>query len=237
MPEPRTFLHHASAEAKQLWVVGVLLVMAGASSPAMRLAVVALLAAATAAALPRRLWEPQLKRLGGFCAILFLLTAVGGWRRGTTGRLRAALARPHALLGVVCRARGLQGAGAGSAQRLTCDAPVQAINASASRGFRVLRPRPAAGSDGIAPVLSDRSVPAVSAAAAGAAAASSAAAAGGAGAAASCAAAAATLPASMAGLGPKFRYVLLKLGPITVTRKGLNLAVRPFLRAFFLSAA
>lgn len=76
VPEPKTFLHHASAEAKQLWMVGVLLVMARAS-PAMRVVIVALLALATMAALPRRLWEPQLKRLGGLCAILFVFTALG----------------------------------------------------------------------------------------------------------------------------------------------------------------
>lgn len=30
----------------------------------------------------------------------------------------------------------------------------------------------------------------------------------------------------MAGLAGTYHYVLLKLGPLTVTRKGLNLAVR-----------
>ncbi len=76
VPEPKTFLHHASAEAKQLWMVAVLLVTAGASAP-VRLAAVALLVGATVAALPQRMWEPQLKRLGGLCALLFIFTAIG----------------------------------------------------------------------------------------------------------------------------------------------------------------
>lgn len=67
----------------------------------------------------------------------------------------------------------------------------------------------ATGSDGVPPVLTERSAPVALDAGASAAA----------------AAAAGTLPASMAGLAPKFRYVLLKLGPITVTRKGLGMAV------------
>ena len=42
----------------------------------------ALLLAATVAALPRRLWGPQLRRLAGFCALLFVFTAIGGWAEG-----------------------------------------------------------------------------------------------------------------------------------------------------------
>ncbi|KAL4425750.1 hypothetical protein ABPG75_009766 [Micractinium tetrahymenae] len=76
IPEPKTFLHHASAEAKQLWTVGVLLVMARASPP-VRLAIAALLLAATVAALPARLWRSQLARLGGLCAVLFFFTIIG----------------------------------------------------------------------------------------------------------------------------------------------------------------
>lgn len=81
VPEPKTFLHHASAEAKQLWTVAVLLIMARAAAP-VRLAVAALLVAATISALPRRLWEPQLVRLGGICAVLFFFTLIGGWWAG-----------------------------------------------------------------------------------------------------------------------------------------------------------
>lgn len=76
MPEPKTFLHHASAEAKQLWIVAVLLIMARAAAP-VRLAAAALLVAATLGALPRRLWQPQLVRLGGLCALLFFFTLIG----------------------------------------------------------------------------------------------------------------------------------------------------------------
>ncbi len=76
VPEPKTFLHFVSAEAKQLWTVGVLLVMARASPP-VRLAIAALLIAATIAALPARLWRPQLGRLGGLCAVLFFFTLIG----------------------------------------------------------------------------------------------------------------------------------------------------------------
>jgi hypothetical protein len=57
-------------------MVAVLLVTAGASPP-VRLTAVALLAVTTMAALPRRMWEPQLKRLGGLCALLFVFTAIG----------------------------------------------------------------------------------------------------------------------------------------------------------------
>lgn len=77
MPEPKTFLHHASAEVKQLWTVAVLLLMARASTP-VRLAVVGVLALSTVAALPRRLWEPQLLRLCGLCGVLFFFTLIGG---------------------------------------------------------------------------------------------------------------------------------------------------------------
>ncbi len=94
VPEPKTFLHHASAEVKQLWTVAVLLLMARASAP-VRLAVVGVLALATMAALPRRLWEPQLLRLGGLCGVLFFFTLIGeqggrrwsmveGWQIGCT---------------------------------------------------------------------------------------------------------------------------------------------------------
>lgn len=81
VPEPKTFLHHASAEAKQLWMVAVLVAVSGAGAPPVRTAAAALLLLATVAALPRRLWEPQLRRLGGLCALMFVFTAIGkrGW--------------------------------------------------------------------------------------------------------------------------------------------------------------
>ena len=85
MPEPKTFLHHASAEVKQLWTVAALVIMARAALP-VRLAIVALLVAATVVALPRRLWRPQLVRLGGLCAVLFFFTLIGASGRVCASR-------------------------------------------------------------------------------------------------------------------------------------------------------
>ena len=59
----------------QLWLVVLLVLMARASAAA-RLALTAGLAGLTAAALPPRLWQPQLKRLGTLAAILFAFTAI-----------------------------------------------------------------------------------------------------------------------------------------------------------------
>ena len=81
IPEPKCFLHAASAEAKQLWTVASLLLMARAAAP-VRLAIVALLVGASMAALPCRLWRPQLARLGGLCALIFVFTLIGGWLGG-----------------------------------------------------------------------------------------------------------------------------------------------------------
>lgn len=43
----------------------------------MRLALVALVALITIAGLPPRLWRPQLMRVGGLCAVIFLFSALG----------------------------------------------------------------------------------------------------------------------------------------------------------------
>ena len=94
--------------------------------------------------------------------------------------------------------------------------PVHHIRRTAGRHYPVHTG--AAGSDGVPPLLVDRALPASVEAGKGAAAAAAAAAATSGG-------APAALLASMAGLAPKFNYVLFKLGPITLTRKGLNLAV------------
>ncbi len=61
--------------AAQLWLLVLLVLMARASAAA-RLALTAGLAGLTAAALPRRLWQPQLRRLGTLSAVLFALTAI-----------------------------------------------------------------------------------------------------------------------------------------------------------------
>jgi len=48
------------------------------ASPPVRLAIAAVLVGATIVALPRRLWQPQLLRLGGLCGVLFFFTLIGG---------------------------------------------------------------------------------------------------------------------------------------------------------------
>ena len=60
----------------QLWLLVLLVLMARASAAA-RLALSAGLAGLTMAALPARLWRPQLRRLGTLALILFTFTAIG----------------------------------------------------------------------------------------------------------------------------------------------------------------
>ena len=60
----------------QLWLLALMVVMARASAPA-RLMLTAGLAGLTAAALPARLWRPQLTRLGTLALVLFTFTAIG----------------------------------------------------------------------------------------------------------------------------------------------------------------
>ncbi|KAL4546761.1 hypothetical protein Ndes2526B_g01959 [Nannochloris sp. 'desiccata'] len=76
VPEPATFLHLVSAEAKQIWIMGVLILMARVSNP-MRITLVGIVTAISIAALPYRLWKPQLLRLAGLCAFIFCFTAFG----------------------------------------------------------------------------------------------------------------------------------------------------------------
>lgn len=76
VPEPSSYLHRISAEVKQIWIVGALAVMAKAS-PEMRFCVAILIALISMSALPSRLWRPQLLRIGGLCAFIFLMTAFG----------------------------------------------------------------------------------------------------------------------------------------------------------------
>jgi energy-coupling factor transporter transmembrane protein EcfT len=76
VPEPATFLHSVSAEAKQIWIMGVLVLMARVSTP-MRLTLVGTVALISIAALPYRLWKPQLIRLAGLCAFIFCFAALG----------------------------------------------------------------------------------------------------------------------------------------------------------------
>ena len=67
----KTFLHVA-----QLWLLVLLVVMARASATA-RLSLSLGLAAITVAALPQKLWQPQLRRLGTLGLIIFVFTAIG----------------------------------------------------------------------------------------------------------------------------------------------------------------
>lgn len=76
VPEPATFLHSVSAEAKQIWIMGVLVLMARVSTP-MRITLVGVVAALSITALPYRLWKPQLIRLAGLCAFIFCFAAFG----------------------------------------------------------------------------------------------------------------------------------------------------------------
>ncbi len=61
---------------KQAWLLALLLLPGKLLLPA-KLALAAALAATSASALPRRVWEPQLRMLAGLCALLFVFTALG----------------------------------------------------------------------------------------------------------------------------------------------------------------
>lgn len=76
VPKPHTFLHDISAEMKQLWAVGILVLMSR-SSLTFRILVVAFITLISILSLEKRLWAPQLLRVGGLCGILFLFTALG----------------------------------------------------------------------------------------------------------------------------------------------------------------
>ena len=55
----------------------MVLAIAARARPRMQLALCLFTAAATAGTLPGRLWKPQLKRLGLFTLLLFVMTALG----------------------------------------------------------------------------------------------------------------------------------------------------------------
>lgn len=60
----------------QLWLLVLLVLMARASAT-VRLSLTLGLAAVTAVALPRKLWQPQLRRLGTLGLLIFVFTAIG----------------------------------------------------------------------------------------------------------------------------------------------------------------
>ncbi|KAK9909552.1 hypothetical protein WJX75_003996 [Coccomyxa subellipsoidea] len=76
VPSPKTFLHDIHAAIKQLWLLVLLVLMARASAT-VRLSLTLGLAAVTAVALPRKLWQPQLRRLGTLGLLIFVFTAIG----------------------------------------------------------------------------------------------------------------------------------------------------------------
>ena len=59
-----------------MWLLVLLLLLARAPVAA-RLMLAAATAALSAAALPPGLWRPQLRRLGGLAALMFVFTAIG----------------------------------------------------------------------------------------------------------------------------------------------------------------
>ena len=77
---PASALHALDPRVKQLWLLALLL-LPGKLALSAKFALAAALAAVTAAALPRRVWAPQLRMLGGLCALLFVFTALGTDRR------------------------------------------------------------------------------------------------------------------------------------------------------------
>lgn len=76
VPEPKTFLHNASAEVKQLWIIAILILISRGST-SLRLIITGIIALATIIALPPRIWKPQLIRLAGITGLIFVFTAIG----------------------------------------------------------------------------------------------------------------------------------------------------------------
>ncbi|KAG1663763.1 hypothetical protein FOA52_011814 [Chlamydomonas sp. UWO 241] len=75
VPAPVTFLHKVDARIKQLWLVAIFFTIARAS-PAVRVGIAGVVAAASIAVLPPRLWRSQLLRLSALCALLMVSTAL-----------------------------------------------------------------------------------------------------------------------------------------------------------------
>jgi energy-coupling factor transporter transmembrane protein EcfT len=77
VPQPRTFLHYMMPEIKMLWLVGILFVMAKASSSSFRLGFTGIIMLVTMLTFPRRLWKPQLLRVLAVSSLIFVFTACG----------------------------------------------------------------------------------------------------------------------------------------------------------------
>ncbi|KAK9840235.1 hypothetical protein WJX74_006035 [Apatococcus lobatus] len=76
VPAPKGFLHYLSAPNKQVWLLATLWIVAGARTP-VRLAMTAACALVSVAALPSRLWRPQLWRLARLSFFIFVIVAIG----------------------------------------------------------------------------------------------------------------------------------------------------------------
>ena len=73
---PTSPLHRMDARVKQAWLAALLLLPASGSVDD-KIATCALLTATTVAALPRRVWRPQLQSLMTVCAVFFVAVAIG----------------------------------------------------------------------------------------------------------------------------------------------------------------
>ena len=73
---PTSPLHRMDARVKQAWL-GALLVLPASGSSEDKLLTCSVLAAVTVAALPRRVWRPQLQSLITVCAVFFVAVAFG----------------------------------------------------------------------------------------------------------------------------------------------------------------
>lgn len=73
---PTSPLHCLDPRVKQAWLAALLLLPPN-GTPEEKVLVCAALALATSAALPARVWRPQLTTLAGACAVLFALMVVG----------------------------------------------------------------------------------------------------------------------------------------------------------------
>jgi hypothetical protein len=73
---PSSLFHVLDPRVKQAWLVALLLLPPN-GTPQEKITVCFVLALVTAAALPLRVWRPQLKSLSGLCVILFLLMVAG----------------------------------------------------------------------------------------------------------------------------------------------------------------
>lgn len=77
VPKPKTWMHDVMPEVKLVWIVGILFLLAKASSSSFRLAMTGMMALITILSFPARMWKPQLARVIGLSLIVLVLTACG----------------------------------------------------------------------------------------------------------------------------------------------------------------